>query len=160
MPCPGNHEIEFANGPQGFTSYLTRYQLPDNGVPGFRRYWYSFRVGPAVFVSVEADDVVYQDAGPLVSGPAALTPAASTGNPAIPAGTSFYIRGYSHGAQTAWLRRTLAQARADRTVDSTLSLWCGPVPTVPAVTGRRPRILNASSAGSSRHLRGPTALVR
>jgi 3',5'-cyclic AMP phosphodiesterase CpdA len=94
MPCPGNHEIEFDNGPQGFTSYLTRYLLPDNGVPGFRGYWYSFRVGPA-----------------------ALTPAAGTGNPAIPAGTSFYIRGYSQGAQTAWLRRTLAAARADRTVD-------------------------------------------
>ena len=117
MPCPGNHEIEFDNGPHGFTSYLTRYLLPDNGVPGFRGYWYSFRVGSAVFVSVEADDVVYQDAGPLVSGPAALTPAASTGNPAIPAGTSFYIHGYSQGAQTAWLRRTLAAARADRTVD-------------------------------------------
>ena len=47
MPCPGNHEIEFDNGPQGFTSYLTRYLLPDNGVPGFRGYWYSFRVGSA-----------------------------------------------------------------------------------------------------------------
>jgi hypothetical protein len=117
MPCPGNHEIEFDNGPQGFTSYLTRYLLPDNGVPGFRGYWYSFRVGSAVFVSLEADDVVYQDAGPLVSGPAAFTPAASTGNPAIPAGTSLYIRGYSRGAQTGWLRRTLAAARADRTVD-------------------------------------------
>ena len=117
MPCPGNHEIEFGNGPQGFTSYLTRYLLPDNGVPGFRGYWYSFRVGSAVFVSVEADDVVYQDAGPLVSGPAALTPAASTGHPAIPAGTSFYIRGYSRGARPTWLRRTLAAARADRTVD-------------------------------------------
>ena len=31
MPCPGNHEIEFNNGPQGFTSYLTRYALPSNG---------------------------------------------------------------------------------------------------------------------------------
>jgi hypothetical protein len=31
MPCPGNHEVEFNNGPQGFTSYLTRYTLPDNG---------------------------------------------------------------------------------------------------------------------------------
>ena len=33
MPCPGNHEMEFNNGPQGFTSYLTRYTLPDNRVP-------------------------------------------------------------------------------------------------------------------------------
>ena len=117
MPCPGNHEIEFDNGPQGFTSYLTRYLLPDNGVPRFRGHWYSFRVGSAVFVSLDADDVVYQDAGPLVSGPAPLMPAAGTGNPAIAPGTSFYIRGYSGGAQTAWLRRTLAAARADRSVD-------------------------------------------
>ena len=117
MPCPGNHEIEFDNGPQGYTSYLTRYLLPDNGVPRFRGHWYSFQVGSALFVSLDADDVVYQDAGPLVSGPAPLTPAASTGNPAIAPGTSLYVRGYSGGAQTAWLRRTLAAARADRSVD-------------------------------------------
>jgi hypothetical protein len=117
MPCPGNHEIEFGNGPQGFSSYLTRYTLPDNGVPGFRGHWYSFRVGSALFVSLDADDVVFQDAGPLVAGPAALTPAAGTGHAAIPPGTSFYIRGYSRGAQTAWLERTLAAARADASVD-------------------------------------------
>jgi hypothetical protein len=117
MPCPGNHEIEFDNGPQGYTSYLTRYLLPDNGVPRFRGHWYSFRIGSALFVSLDADDVVYQDAGPLVSGPAPLTPAPGTGNPAIAPGTSLYIRGYSGGAQTAWLRRTLAAARADRSVD-------------------------------------------
>ncbi len=68
MPCPGNHEIEFGNGPEGLASYLTRYTLPDNGVPGFRGRWYSFRVGSALFVSLDADDVVYQDAGPLVAG--------------------------------------------------------------------------------------------
>jgi hypothetical protein len=34
MPCPGNHEIEFGHGPQGFTSYLTRYLLPTTGCPG------------------------------------------------------------------------------------------------------------------------------
>ncbi len=33
MPCPGNHEIEFCNGEQGLTSYLTRYSLPENGTP-------------------------------------------------------------------------------------------------------------------------------
>ena len=64
MPCPGNHEIEFDNGPQGYTSYLTRYLLPDNGVPRFRGHWYSFQVGSALFVSLDADDVVYQDARP------------------------------------------------------------------------------------------------
>jgi len=117
MPCPGNHEVEFDNGPQGFTSYLTRYMLPDNHVPGFGGRWYSFRIGSVLFVSLDADDVVYQDAGAFVTGPAALTPAAGTGNPAIGAGTSFYIRGYSGGAQTAWLERTLAAGRGDPSVD-------------------------------------------
>jgi len=117
MPCPGNHEVEFGNGPQGFTSYLTRYTLPDNQVPGLAGRWYSFRVSSVLFVSLDADDVVYQDAGAFVAGPAALTPAASTGNPPIEPGTSFYIRGYSGGAQTAWLERTLAAGRADQSVD-------------------------------------------
>jgi hypothetical protein len=117
MPCPGNHEIEFSNGPQGLTSYLTRYTLPDNGVPGFRGRWYSFRVGSAVFISLDADDVVYQDGAAFVAGPGPLVPAASTGNPPIGAGTSFYVRGYSGGQQTRWLERTLGRARADRGVD-------------------------------------------
>ena len=117
MPCPGNHEVEFDNGPQGFASYLTRYTLPDNHVPGFGGRWYSFRVGSVLFVSLDADDVVYQDAGPLVAGPAALAPAPSTGHPAIAPGTSFYIRDYSGGAQTAWLEGTLAAGRRDESVD-------------------------------------------
>jgi Calcineurin-like phosphoesterase len=117
MPCPGNHEIEFCNGPQGLTSYLARYTLPDNRVPGFGGRWYSFRVGSVLFVSVDADDVVYQDAAAFVAGPAALTPAASTGHPPIQPGTSFYIRGYSGGAQTSWLERTLAAGRRDESVD-------------------------------------------
>ena len=117
MPCPGNHEIEWNNGPQGLTSYLTRYRLPDNGMPEFRGRWYSFRVGSVLFVSLAADDVVYQDAGPLVSGPSPLVPAASTGNPAIAPGSSFYIRGYSGGAQTRWLERTLREARQDPSID-------------------------------------------
>ena len=117
MPCLGNHEVEFGNGAQGFTSYLTRYTLPDNQMPGFDGRWYSFRVGSVLFVSLDADDMVYQDAGAFVAGPAALTPAASTGNPAIEPGTSFYVKGYSGGAQTAWLERTLAAARRDDSID-------------------------------------------
>jgi hypothetical protein len=117
MPCPGNHEVEFYNGPQGLTSYLTRYTLPDNRVTGFGGRWYSFRVGAVLFVSLDADDVVYQDAAAFVGGPASLTPAAGTGNPPVTPGTSFYIRGYSDGAQTAWLERTLALGRADRSID-------------------------------------------
>jgi hypothetical protein len=117
MPCLGNHEVEFDNGPQGFTSYLTRYLLPDNGTGWFRGRWYSFQVGSVLFVSLDADDVVFQDAGAFVAGPAALTPVASTGNPPIEPGASFYIHGYSGGAQTAWLERTLAAARSDPSVD-------------------------------------------
>jgi hypothetical protein len=117
MPCPGNHEVEFGNGPQGLTSYLTRYMLPDNHVPSFAGRWYSFRIGSVLFVSLDADDVTYQDAAAFVAGPAALTPVASTGHPPIEPGTSFYIRGYSDGAQTAWLEQTLAEGRADESVD-------------------------------------------
>ncbi len=75
MPAPGNHEIEFCNGPQGFTSYLTRYTLPSNGSPRFDGRWYSFQVGSVLFVSLSGDEVVYQDAGPLVAGPATNAPA-------------------------------------------------------------------------------------
>jgi len=117
MPCPGNHELEFDNGPFGLKSYLTRYSLPDNGVPGFGGWWYSFRVGSAVFVSLAADDVIYQDGAAFVAGPGPLVPAAGTGNAPIPAGSSVYIRGFSQGAQTRWLERTLAAARADDSVD-------------------------------------------
>jgi hypothetical protein len=117
MPVAGNHEIEFDNGPQGYTSYLTRYLLPDNGVPGFRGNWYSFQVANVLFVALQGDEVVYQDAGAFVAGPNPLVPAASTGNPAIPAGTSLYVSGYAGGAQTAWLEQTLARARRDPSID-------------------------------------------
>jgi len=127
MPCPGNHELEFDNSnnfgqaqepiPQGLDSYLTRYTLPDNGVSGFAGRWYSFRVGSAMFISLAADDIIYQDGAAFVAGPSPLTPAASTGNPPIPAGTSLYVHGYSGGAQTAWLSQTLAAARSDSSID-------------------------------------------
>ncbi len=117
MPVPGNHEIEFGNGPQGFTSYLTRYTLPSNGTPGLEGRWYSYRIGSVLFVALSADNVVYQDAGAFVAGPAALTPARSSTHPPIPAGTSLYVRGYSGGAQTRWLETTLAAARRDASID-------------------------------------------
>jgi hypothetical protein len=116
MPCPGNHEIEFNNGPQGLDSYLTRYMLPENGTQ-FPGRFYSFRVGSVVFVSLSADDVIYQDGAAFVAGPSALTPAASTGNPPIEPGTSFYVRGYTGGAQTRWLEKTLREASLDPLVD-------------------------------------------
>jgi hypothetical protein len=117
MPCPGNHEVEFTNGPQGFTSYLTRYTLPDNRIPGFGGRWYSFRIGSVLFVSLDADDVVYQDAGAFVTGPGPLIPGPAASHPPIEPGTSLYLRGYSGGVQTAWLERTLAAARHDESVD-------------------------------------------
>jgi hypothetical protein len=117
MPVPGNHEIEFGNGPEGFDSYLTRYTLPSNGVPPFEGRWYSFRIGSVLFVSLSADDVIYQDAGAFNAGPSPLVPARQTGNAPIAAGTSLYIRGYSGGAQTRWLEQTLEQAREDPSID-------------------------------------------
>jgi len=116
MPCPGNHEIEFGNGEHGMNSYLTRYALPDNGT-SFRGRWYSFRVGSALFISLAADDVIYQDSGAFHPGPGPLTPVPSMGHEPIAPGTSIYIHGYSGGAQTRWLEATLAAAQADTSID-------------------------------------------
>lgn len=116
MPCPGNHEIEFGNGEHGLDAYLTRYSLPDNGTR-FRGCWYRFQVGSALFISLAADDVVYQDSGAFNAGPAPLNPAPSTGRSPIQPGTSIYIHGYSGGAQTRWLEETLAAAQQDESID-------------------------------------------
>lgn len=116
MPCPGNHEIEFGNGSEGLDAYLTRYRLPDNGT-AFPGRWYRFQVGSALFISLSGDDVVYQDSGAFNPGPEPLEPAPSTGNPAIPPGTSLYIHNYSEGAQTRWLESTLMAASQDRSID-------------------------------------------
>jgi hypothetical protein len=116
MPCVGNHEIEFNNGRQGCSSYLTRFSLPDNGTP-FPGLWYRFRVGSALFIALSADDVIYQDSGAFVPGPAPLRPAPATGRAPIEPGTSLYLRGYSGGAQTHWLQQTLSAAAADSSID-------------------------------------------
>jgi Calcineurin-like phosphoesterase/Purple acid Phosphatase, N-terminal domain len=116
MPCPGNHEIEFGNGDQGLNAYLTRYSLPDNGTR-FPGRWYRFRVGSALFISLAADDVIYQDSGAFLAGPHPLIPAPSTGNPPIQPGTSIYVRGYSEGEQTRWLESTLKEAHGDPDID-------------------------------------------
>ncbi len=116
MPCPGNHEIEFCNGEQGLNSYLTRYSLPDNGTR-FPGRWYRFKVGSVLFISLAADDVIYQDSGAFVAGPQPLKPAPGTGNAPVQPGTSLYVRGYSGGAQTRWLEDTLASAQHDHDID-------------------------------------------
>ncbi len=55
--------------------------------------WYAFTVGSVRFISLNNDDVCYQDGG------------------------NSYVRGYSHGAQKAWLEQELRATRADRDID-------------------------------------------
>lgn len=93
MPALGNHENESGNGPQGFASYLTRFALPDNGSRAFRGNWYAFTAGSVRVISLDADDVAYQNGG------------------------DFPLRGYSGGEQERWLDRTLAAARRDPAID-------------------------------------------
>ncbi len=116
MPCPGNHEIEFGNGADGLNAYLTRFNLPANGT-AFPGRWYQFQVGSALFISLNADDVIYQDSGAFVAGPEPLIPAPSTGNSPIKPGTSLYIHGYSGGAQTRWLEQALIDASRNESID-------------------------------------------
>ena len=164
MPCLGNHEIEFGNttqdggsaagngntgwnGAYGHQSYQARYQLPDNGVDGFAGSFYSYQVGTVLFISLDADDVIYQDGGANYV-PATSTAPLTATNPAIsiPAGSTAYNREYTGGlvagpdnslvpgadtsatatgpnattpnAQTTWLASVLKNARADgSTVD-------------------------------------------
>jgi hypothetical protein len=102
MPTLGNHEIEAGNGPLGYNAYHTRYALPGNGSSGFNGNWYSYQVGSVLFIALDNNDVVYENAG-----------GAYYSNP----DEGLYIRGYSHGEQERWLERTLRAASANPTVD-------------------------------------------
>ena len=94
MPAAGNQENERGNGRLGYYAYQTRFGLPDHGgEPEWRGLWYAFTAGAVRVVSLANDDVCYQDGG------------------------DSYVRGYSGGAQRAWLERTLAAARADPGID-------------------------------------------
>jgi len=95
MPSPGNHENELGNGPIGYAAYQTYFSVPatDGQTPTTRGLWYAFTVGSVRVISLANDDVCYQDGG------------------------NSYVRGYSHGAQRAWLERELARARRDRDID-------------------------------------------
>lgn len=95
MPAAGNHENELGNGPIGFEAYQTYFALPkaSGQAHEFRSLWYAFTAGSVRFISVGADDVCYQDGG------------------------NSYVRGYSHGAQTAWLENELATARDGQDID-------------------------------------------
>ena len=109
MPAAGNHENEVGNGPQGYLAYQTWFTLPDNGQSApFHGNWYSFKVGSVGVVSINNDDVCYQEGSASPYRQAHLRPGANQND---------YIRAYSGGAQRAWLDRTLAAFRADDEID-------------------------------------------
>jgi hypothetical protein len=95
MPSPGNHENELGNGPIGYSAYQTYFEVPEAAgqTEVTRGLWYSFTAGAVRVISVANDDVAYQDGG------------------------NSYVRGYSRGAQRAWLESELRSARADREID-------------------------------------------
>ena len=95
MPCPGNHENELGNGPIGYQAYQTYFSVPEAAgqTEVTRGLWYAFTVGSMRVISIANDDITYQDGG------------------------SSYVRGYSQGAQKAWLEQELAAARRDHDVD-------------------------------------------
>jgi hypothetical protein len=95
MPAPGNHENEKGNGPIGYQAYQTYFATPRQ--PGqtdvTRGLWYAMTAGAVRVIFLANDDICLQDAG------------------------DSYVRGYSGGAQRAWLEIELRQARADRGID-------------------------------------------
>ncbi len=95
MPSPGNHENELGNGPIGYQAYQTYFSLPEAGgqTEVTRGLWYAFTAGSVRVIAIANDDVAYQDAG------------------------NSYVRGYSAGAQKAWLEQELAATRANGDID-------------------------------------------
>jgi len=95
MPAAGNHENELGNGPIGYQAYQTYFSVPaaDGQSDVTRGLWYAFTAGAVRVISIANDDVVYQDGG------------------------NSYVRGYSEGAQKAWLEKELAAARGDHDID-------------------------------------------
>jgi 3',5'-cyclic AMP phosphodiesterase CpdA len=95
MPSAGNHENELGNGPIGYQAYQTYFAVPQ--APGqtelTRGLWYAFTTGSVRVISLANDDICYQDGG------------------------DSYVRGYSGGAQKAWLEAELAASRANRDID-------------------------------------------
>ena len=94
MPAAGNHENELGNGPVGYGAYQTYFAVPDSGSSQeLRGLWYSFTAGSVRVISLNNDDVAFQDGG------------------------NFYVHGYSGGEQKRWLAAELADARRDPNVD-------------------------------------------
>ena len=95
MPAAGNHENERGNGPIGYQAYQTYFSLPatEGQTDVTKGLWYSFTVGSMRVISLANDDIVYQDGG------------------------NSYVRGYSSGAQKAWLEKELTAARDNNDID-------------------------------------------
>ncbi len=94
MPAAGNHENELGNGPVGYGAYQTYFAVPDSGNgPEMRGLWYSFTADSVRVISLNNDDVAYQDGG------------------------NFYVHGYSGGEQRRWLAAELDAARRDPDID-------------------------------------------
>jgi hypothetical protein len=95
MPSPGNHENELGNGPIGYQAYQTYFSVPEatGQTDVTRGLWYAFTAGSVRVISIANDDVTYQDAG------------------------NSYVRGYSAGAQKAWLEQELAATRNNTDID-------------------------------------------
>jgi hypothetical protein len=95
MPSAGNHENELGNGPIGYAAYQTYFRVPAAAgqTDLTRGLWYAFTAGSVRVVSIANDDVAYQDGG------------------------DSYVRGYSAGAQKAWLAAELAASRSNPEID-------------------------------------------
>ena len=95
MPAAGNHENELGNGPIGYQAYQTYFSVPEAAgqTDVTRGLWYAFTVGSVRVISLANDDVAYQDGG------------------------NSYVRGYSEGAQKAWLEKELSAVHGDHDVD-------------------------------------------
>ncbi|MDP8995691.1 MAG: metallophosphoesterase family protein, partial [Pseudomonadota bacterium] len=95
MPAAGNHENEKGNGPIGYLAYQTFFALPptEGQAEAHKGLWYAFTAGAMRVISLANDDICYQDGG------------------------NTYVRGYSGGAQKAWLEKELAATRADKNID-------------------------------------------
>ncbi|MFI6641044.1 purple acid phosphatase family protein [Streptomyces sp. NPDC050504] len=91
MVTTGNHDMEAWYSPNGYGGQSARFSLPDNGPdPVNAPGVYSFTYGNVGVVALDANDVSYE----------------------IPAN-----KGYTGGAQTAWLDRRLGELRARPEID-------------------------------------------
>ncbi|MHC3471937.1 purple acid phosphatase family protein [Streptomyces sp. 7R007] len=91
MVTTGNHDMEAWYSPDGYGGQLARFSLPATGFDARTAPGvYAFTYGNVGFVALDANDVSYE----------------------IPANF-----GYTHGKQTEWLDRELADLRSSASVD-------------------------------------------